>query len=107
MRISFFSGARCSKRLRLNRSAGFSPLQRSVVGQRPTKEVSFLLPGNCNGGESADERGQVFLPLPKGEGRGEGEQRWKIARVVNITPPSPSPLIFHQGRISQISDFKF
>src|SRR5829696_5213585 len=131
MRILFFRGAQWSKRLRLNRSAGFSPHQRSTVQrahafhspalceialkrhkcrapfaerdcagsqwQRPTKEVSFLLPGNCNGGESADERGQLFLPLPKGEGRGEGEERGKInTRFKNHTPfpltLNPSPL---------------
>jgi hypothetical protein len=42
----------------------------------------------------ADERGQVFLPLPKGEGWGEGEERMKnFTRAANIARRSPSPLI--------------
>jgi hypothetical protein len=71
--------------LRSGRSAAV--LNASRRDQR--KKISFSWPRNTHRRDSADERGQVFLPLPKGEGWGEGEERVKIRTRCHALCPHP------------------
>src|SRR5215207_11713595 len=72
----------------MQRSAAVSKTSRR--DQR--KKVSFLWPRNTHRRAFADERGQVFLPLPKGEGRGEGEERVKISHALQTSRAVPLTL---------------
>jgi hypothetical protein len=60
----------------------------------------------------SDERGQVFLPLPKGEGRGDGEERVKVShalqtsRIVPLTL-HPSPVRRERKRVIRQSNIQF
>src|SRR5215203_1664513 len=62
--------------------------------QRPTKEdFVFIAQGTATGASALARRGKVFLPLPKGEGRGEGKVHSIFTRVAVPTLRFPSPLI--------------